>query len=235
MSDQNQTGLQTNFTSEQPPSYYAKMYKRDNLRGGHVIKLGPGNDEAAIDALKAFPGGLQIGGGITADNARFWLDQGSGGVIVTSYVFNNGQIFEERLIKLVSVVGKENLIIDLSCRKKNSDYYVVTDRWQKFTDLRISPESLGYLAKFCAEFLVHGVDVEGKCAGIDKELTVNLANWSPIPTTYAGGVKNLADLKLVKELGNNRIDVTIGSALDIFGGTGIKYVDAVSFCRETTP
>lgn len=235
LSDQNHKGLQTNFTSEHPPSYYAEMYNRDRLTGGHVIKLGSGNEEAAIDALGAYPGGLQIGGGITEENAAFWLDQGAGGVIVTSYVFQDGQVLENRLKKLVSAIGKDKLIIDLSCRKKGDDYFVVTDRWQKFTDMRISPESLEYFSHFCSEFLIHAVDVEGKCSGIDDGLTINLGSWTPIPTTYAGGIKNIEDMHKIKELGKNRLDATIGSALDIFGGKGIRYVDAVTFNHKENP
>ncbi len=235
LSDQDKKSLQTNFTSDHPPSYYAEMYKRDGLTGGHVIKLGAGNDQAATDALSAYPNGLQVGGGINEENASFWLDQGASGVIVTSYVFQGGQVLEERLEKLVASIGKDRLIIDLSCRKKGDDYFVVTDRWQKFTNMRISPESLDYFSRFCAEFLIHAVDVEGKCAGIDAALTINLGNWTPIPTTYAGGVKNIEDMLQVKTLGNNRLDATIGSALDIFGGNGISYEEAVAFNKKENP
>ncbi|HIJ79601.1 MAG: phosphoribosylformimino-5-aminoimidazole carboxamide ribotide isomerase [Desulfobulbaceae bacterium] len=232
LSDERQDFLQTNFSSDQPSSYYAEMYKRDGVFGGHVIMLGPGNEAAARAALNAFPGGLQIGGGITAANAGYWLDQGAAAVIVTSYVFKDGLVHEQRLRELVKAVGRERLVIDLSCRKKGELYYVVTDRWQKFTDLVVSPESLAYFADFCLEYLVHAVDVEGKCAGIAEDLTVLLGEHSPIPATYAGGVKCLDDLLRVKELGRNRLDATIGSALDIFGGTGITYAEAVSFNKS---
>ncbi len=229
LSDQNVDAVRTNFASEQPPSFYAHMYKRDSLTGGHVIMLGPGNDAAAAEALQAYPGGLQVGGGITADNAKEWLSLGASGVIVTSYVFKDGRVFEDRLQKLVSMVGKENLVLDLSCRKKGSEYYVVTDRWQKFTDITINQESLHFFARFCTEFLIHAVDVEGKCAGIDEQLVELLGRMSPVPTTYAGGVKSMADMYRVKELAGNRLDATIGSALDIFGGTGVTYKEAVQF------
>ena len=222
-------GLSTNFSSEKPSSYYAELYRRDKLTGGHLIKLGPGCDQAAIEALQSYPGGMQIGGGINAENAEFWLSQGASHVIVTSYVFQAGRVLTDRLGDLVSRVGRERLVLDLSCRKKEGDYYVVTDRWQNFTELTISPETLAYFSKFCAEFLVHAVDVEGKCGGIAEDLVTALGAWTSIPTTYAGGVKSLDDLYRVKELGHGRLDVTIGSALDIFGGTGISYQEAVVF------
>jgi phosphoribosylformimino-5-aminoimidazole carboxamide ribotide isomerase len=232
LSDQEQGSLTTNFASDQPAAHYAEMYKADRLFGGHVIMLGPGNEAAASEALQAFPGGLQIGGGITADNAAHWLDQGASAVIVTSAVFKDGVVHADRLAELVQRVGKERLVLDLSCRKKGDAYYIVTDRWQKFTQVTISEQSLASFAGHCCEFLIHAVDVEGKCAGIEEELTEMLGRFSPIPTTYAGGVKNLADLYRVKELGCNRLDATIGSALDIFGGTGVTYAAAVAFNRQ---
>lgn len=232
LSDIQQGSLTTNFASDQPASHYAAMYKADRLFGGHVIMLGPGNEAAATEALQTFPGGLQVGGGITADNAAHWLDQGASAVIVTSAVFKDGQVHKDRLAHLVRAVGKERLVLDLSCRKKGDAYYIVTDRWQKFTQVMVSEQSLAYFAKHCCEFLIHAVDVEGKCAGIEEELTEMLGRLSPIPTTYAGGVKNLADLYRVKELGQNRLDATIGSALDIFGGTGVTYAEAVAFNRR---
>ncbi len=222
--------LRTNFTSDLPPAYYAEMYRHDGLTGGHVIMLGAGNEAAATESLAAWPGGLQLGGGITAANAGAWLDRGAAAVIVTSYVFRDGQIFEERLRELVEAVGRERLVIDLSCRKRDGRYYVVTDRWQKFTGVEITPPSLAYFAEFCGEFLIHAADVEGKCAGVAADLVADLAEWTPIPTTYAGGVRDLDDLRLVRDLGRNRLDVTVGSALDIFGGTTITYREAVSFC-----
>lgn len=222
--------LRTNFTSDLPPAHYAEMYRRDALTGGHVIMLGPGNEAAATEALAAWPGGLQLGGGITAANAGLWLERGAAAVIVTSYVFRDGRIFEDRLAELLQVVGRERLVIDLSCRKRDDRYYVVTDRWQKFTGVEIGPESLAYFAGFCSEFLIHAADVEGQCAGVATDLVAALAEWTPIPTTYAGGVRDLADLRLVRDLGRDRLDVTVGSALDIFGGTTITYREAVNFC-----
>ena len=224
-----------NFTSAQPSSFFAAMYRRDGLTGGHVIMLGPGNEEPAAAALAAYPGGLQIGGGITPENAPAWLTRGAAAVIVTSCVFRDGRVREDRLRAMVDAVGRERLVLDLSCRKKGNRYYVVTDRWQKFTEVVIAPDTLQYFSGFCAEFLVHGVDVEGKCAGIADDLVKELGQWSPLPTTYAGGVRNLADLLRVRELGQGRLDATIGSALDIFGGSGITYAEAVAFNqREAT-
>ncbi|NTV12887.1 MAG: phosphoribosylformimino-5-aminoimidazole carboxamide ribotide isomerase [Desulfobulbaceae bacterium] len=224
--------LQTNFSSDLPPAHYAEMYRRDGLIGGHVIMLGGGNEAAATAALAAWPGGLQLGGGITNANACQWLERGAAAVIVTSHVFRDGHIFADRLEALSRLVGRERLVIDLSCRKREGRYYVVTDRWQKFTGVEIGPESLGYFAGFCSEFLIHAADVEGKCAGVATDLVADLAKWTPIPTTYAGGVRDLDDLRLVRELGCDRLDVTVGSALDIFGGATITYREAVEFCAR---
>jgi len=225
-------GLRTNFVSDRPAAWYAELYKRDGLKGGHVIMLGPGNESEARAALGAYPGGLQVGGGINLDNAQTWLEAAASHVIVTSWVFHGGQVDWERLGQLVEAVGKARLVLDLSCRRRGGDYLVVTDRWQKFTDLAMTAENLARLAGFCAEFLIHAVDVEGQCRGIDKELVSKLAQWSPIPTTYAGGAASLSDLETVTQLGQSRIDLTIGSALDIFGGTGVRYEDAVAFNRR---
>jgi phosphoribosylformimino-5-aminoimidazole carboxamide ribotide isomerase len=224
-----QAALQTNFSSELPASHYAGMYRRDNLRGGHIIMLGPDNEIAAREALSAWPEGMQVGGGITADNAVFWLDQGASHLIVTSHVFHDGRLDRERLGRLHRLVGKQRLVLDLSCRWRHDGYYVVTDRWQKFTELRISPAVLAELAAFCDEFLIHAVDVEGKCMGIDTRLLELLAVSVPVPTTYAGGVSSLDDLERIRISGGDRIDVTIGSALDIFGGSGLRYRDVVAY------
>ena len=224
--------LQTNFVSDRPAAWYAEMYKRDGLKGGHMIMLGPGNEPEARAALRAYPGGLQIGGGVNLDNARAWLDAGASHIIVTSWVFRDGQVDWARLAQLVEAIGKARLVLDLSCRRRGAGYLVVTDRWQKFTDLAISRESLEKLAGWCEEFLIHAVDVEGQCRGIDQELVANLAQWSPIPATYAGGASSLADLEAVTRLGQGRIDLTIGSALDIFGGSGVRYTDLVAFNRR---
>ncbi len=232
LSDTSASSLQTNFASSHPSSYYAEMYKRDGLTGGHVIMLGPGNVEAATEALAAYPGGLQIGGGITTENSASWLEKGASAVIVTSYVFKDGLIHEDRLRHLAREVGTEHLVLDLSCRKKGDDYYIVTDRWQNFTEVVVNKESLDYFSAFCCEFLIHAVDVEGKCAGIEAELAEKLGDWTPLPTTYAGGVKNLADMEQILCLGKGKLDATVGSALDIFGGTTMTYAEAVAFHRQ---
>ena len=226
--------LRTNFVSERPAAWFAELYQRDGLKGGHVIMLGPGNDTAALAALAAYPGGLHIGGGINLDNARRWLDAGASHVIATSWVFRDGQVDFDRLQSLIDAIGKTRLVLDLSCRRKDGEYWVVTDRWQKFTTCALGAESLNRLAKYCAEFLIHAADVEGLCAGIDLELVEKLAKWSLIPTTYAGGARTLADLEEVTRVGQGRIDLTIGSALDLFGGRGVRYTDVVDYNRKLT-
>jgi len=193
--------------------------------------LGPGNEAAACDALAAWPGGLQVGGGITADNACWWLERGASHVIVTSYIFSNGKIDERRLRNLCAETGPQRLVLDLSCRRRPDDdrYYVVTDRWQTFTDAPVERRTLDWLAGYCDEFLIHAVDVEGKCMGVDRRLIALLADWAEIPITYAGGVTTMADLELIRETGRDRLDATVGSALDIFGGTTLTYRQVVDF------
>ena len=227
-----ESGLKTNFVSDRSAGWFADLYRRDDLRGGHVIMLGGGNEAAAREALGAFPGGMHVGGGINAENARGWLDAGASHVIVTSWVFREGRLDRARLDELVARVGASRLVLDLSCRKRGDDYFVMTDRWQKFTEMTLSAETLRDLALSCAEFLVHAVDVEGLCRGIDGALIEKLARWSPIPVTYAGGANSLADLEETSRLGQGRVDLTIGSALDIFGGTGVRYEDLVAFNRR---
>ena len=224
--DEATNGVVTNFQTERSPADFALMYKEDNLTGGHVIALGPGNEKAALSALCAFPGGMQMGGGISPDNAMIYLDAGASHVIVTSYVFSDGNVDMDRLKTLVKAVGKSRLVLDLSCRSRDSAFWIVTDRWQNFTNVPVATETLVRLSRYCDEFLVHGVDVEGKMQGIESELVEILGENSPIPVTYAGGVRNLSDLDRVKKLGQNRVDVTVGSALDIFGGR-ILYRDVV--------
>jgi phosphoribosylformimino-5-aminoimidazole carboxamide ribotide isomerase len=218
--------------SEQPAAWFAQLYKLDGLKGGHVILLGPGNESQAIDCLAAYPGGLQLGGGVNLTNARSWLEAGASHVVLTSWVFQAGRLDRDRLKLLVGSIGRDRLVLDLSCRRRDGRYYVVTDRWQRFTELVIGPETLLDLSHFCAEFLVHAVDVEGLCSGIDEELVQNLGLWSPIPCTYAGGAKTINDLDQVTVLSKGRVDLTIGSALDIFGGSGIRYDEAVAFNRN---
>lgn len=232
LNDQNDRA-EENFVSEQTAAWYAALYKKDGLRGGHVILLNGADSpyygqtrRQAVQALGAWPGGLQLGGGVNPENAESWLDAGASQVIVTSYVFRNGQIQYDNLEKMRNTVGKEHLVLDLSCRKKDGAYYVVTDRWQKFTDVKVTPELLTQLSGSCSEFLIHAVDVEGKASGIERELVKMLGAWEGIPVTYAGGVGKLEDLKLLKELGKGRVDVTVGSALDLFGGC-IPYQNVV--------
>jgi len=225
------TEVVTNFESTNSSGHFARMYMADGLCGGHVIMLGPGNEEAAIEALEAYPGGLQVGGGITPDNALEYLQKGASHVIVTSYVFRNGGLDQERLDALVATVGKERLVLDLSCRMREAKYYVVTDRWQKFTDLEVNEDTLKHLATYCAEFLVHGVDVEGMQCGIMEDLVELLGRCTPIPVTYAGGASTLQDLERVRALGQGKVDLTIGSALDIFGGQ-LEYSKVVEWDQQ---
>lgn len=232
LSDEQPEAVETNFVAEKPPAWFAGLYRQDNLTGGHIIKLGPGNDAAAQQALEAWPGGMQLGGGITAENAEQWIAAGASHVIVTSYVFSKGAINMTRLEKLVAAVGRKRLVLDLSCRKKKNGYYIVTDRWQKFTDVQITAEVLEELASYCDEFLIHAADVEGKCSGIEVGLVEKLGKWSPVPTTYAGGISNLKDLDLIKEKGGGALDFTVGSALDIFGGSGLSYRETIDYCRR---
>jgi len=226
--------VKENFVSERPAAYYAGLYRDDRLTGGHVIMLGPGNEEAARDALGAYPGGLQVGGGITPENAGRWLDAGASHVIVTSFVFEEACFSADRLAALVKAVGSANLVIDLSCRGvPDGGWQVAVDRWRTLTDFKIGLEALDRLAGSCAEFLVHAADVEGKCAGIDGELVALLGEWQGLPVTYAGGACSMSDLERVDEISAGRVDLTIGSALDIFGGSGVRYADCVAWNRRT--
>ncbi|MBQ8412386.1 MAG: phosphoribosylformimino-5-aminoimidazole carboxamide ribotide isomerase [Lachnospiraceae bacterium] len=226
-----------NFVSLLSADYYADMYKKHGLSGGHIIILNPVDSpyyeedvEQARLALQAYPGGLQIGGGITAYNASSFLDMGASQVIVTSYVFKDGQINFDNLKRLKDTVGKDRLVLDLSCRKASGQYYIVTDRWQKFTSVPVTEETLDMLSEYCSEYLIHAVDVEGKASGIEEELATLLGAWGKLPMTYAGGVGSFEDLRKLKVLGQNRLDVTVGSALDIFGGN-MMYEDVISFCN----
>ena len=214
---------QTNFQAEKSAAWYASLYQKDNLTGGHVIQLGSGNEAAATEALAAWPGGMQIGGGIHADNALLWLDRGASAVIVTSWVFHDGTIDMERLNQLVNRIGKNRLVLDLSCRKTENGYTIVTNRWQTFTRETIDHRLLDRLSDYCDEFLIHAVDVEGKCSGIETALVEQLGKWAGIPITYAGGIHSMEDIHLIQTLGKGYIDFTIGSALDIFGGTQLEY------------
>lgn len=227
-----------NFVSEKDGAYYGALYKNVGLTGGHIIILNPKTSphyeedvRQACLALKASAGTLQIGGGITDENAAFFLELGASHVIVTSFVFKDGQIHFDNLKKIHAVTGKEKLVLDLSCRKKDGDYYIVTDRWQKFTNVKLNHALLDELSQYCDEFLIHAVDVEGKSSGIEEELAAMLGAWKGIPITYAGGVSSYDDLEKLKLLGKNRIDVTIGSALDLFGGL-LEFKQVIAYCKE---
>lgn len=227
-------GLKTNFETDRSSAWFAELYKKDGIKGGHVIMLGKGNESAAKAALSAYPGGLQVGGGINAQNAMEYILAGASHVIVTSWIFPEGQLNRTRLDELVKTVGKEHLILDLSCKRTGMidgkpQWKIATNRWQTIIDIEITKETLEDLAKSCDEFLVHAADVEGKQQGMDDDLIRFLAENSPIPVTYAGGAKSLEDLKHCKEISNGKIDLTIGSALDLFGGKGVKYDDCVKF------
>ena len=228
LSDSKDDSLLTNFVSEKPASWFAEKYRNDKALGGHIIRLGPGNDEAASQALSAWPGGMQLGGGISSENAVEWLNRGASAVIITSHVFENGSVHMGRLQKICELVGKEKLVLDLSCRKQNGQYKIVTNRWQEFTDVEVSPSSLDFFSDYCSEFLVHAVDVEGKSSGIETDLAKLLGNWAKIPITYAGGIRDQSDIKSIEKLGNGKIDYTVGSALDLFGGKGLNYSDLIN-------
>ena len=215
----------TNFASEYGADFYAQKYREDGLKGGHIILLNAKDSEyyeatkqQALMALSAYPGGMQIGGGVTAENAAEYITRGASHVIVTSYVFVDGEIHWENLKKLENEVGKEHIVLDLSCRKKDEKYYVVTNRWQTFTNVVVEESLLEQLAEYCDEFLVHGVDVEGKSSGVELELVKLLANWNRIPITYAGGIGSMEDLEAFEKTCEGKLDFTIGSALDLFGG-----------------
>ena len=215
-----------NFVATQDAAFYARLYRQSGICGGHIILLNKAGTsyyeddvEQARLALKEYPGGLQLGGGITADNAKEFLSMGASHVIVTSYVFRNGKVDYDRLEALLHAVGKEHLVLDLSCRKKEGRYYIVTDRWQKFTEEVISKETIEKLQDYADEFLIHAVDVEGKASGVEQELVSMLGEYASIPITNAGGVGSYADVEIIRRLGKNRLNVTIGSALDLFGGT----------------
>ena len=226
------TAPRENFVSEKPPAWFAETFRTDNLSGGHVIMLGKGNEIAAKEALAAWPGGMQVGGGIRPGNAAAWIDAGASHVIVTSALFDaEGKFLPHVLDELVAEVGKENLVIDLSCRRTDRGWTVAMNRWQTLTGLDVTPGTLDALAPFCEEFLIHAADVEGLCGGIDAELVALLGGWGKLPVTYAGGAASMDDVRLVAEAGRGKVDVTVGSALDLFGGSGIRYVDLVAMCR----
>lgn len=214
-----------NFVAEEDAAFFAKLYQKNNLKNGHVILLTPigkphyeETKAQAIQALHAYPGGLQVGGGMNPENAKDYLNAGASHIIVTSYVFQNGVVNHENLKKMVQTVGKEQLVLDLSCRKKDGDYYIVTDRWQKYTNVILNEETLDYFSNYCDEFLIHAVDVEGKSEGFERPIVKLMGEWGKIPSTYAGGVHSIEDIEAIKMIGKSKVNVTIGSALDMFGG-----------------
>lgn len=228
----NDEGADTNFISPYDSAYYAKLYKQHNLTGGHVIALGPNNQDAVIDALQQWPQGLQFGGGVNADNAADFLNAGASHVIVTSALFENDQFSFEKLEALKNITGKDKLILDLSCRRTKDGWNIATNRWQTVTSTQVNAETLATLSEHCAEFLIHAADVEGLQAGIDEELVSLLGQHCTIPVTYAGGARRLDDLKRVNELSNGKVDLTIGSALDIFGGQGITLEECIQWNQQ---
>lgn len=224
-----QDELKTNFVSPHGSAWYAGLYRRDGLSGGHIIKLGPGNDQAARDALAAWPDGMQLGGGISTQNAEEWIGAGASHVIVTSWLFDaQGVFLEQRLRDLVSAIGRERLVIDLSCRRTDQGWTVAMNRWQTLTSLTITPATLDSLAGYCDEFLIHAADVEGMCSGIDRDLVSLLGSWRKRPMTYAGGITSLEDFDLIDRLSGGAMDATVGSALDLFGGHLLRYDDLVA-------
>ncbi len=228
----NDSGADTNFVSHYDAAYYAALYQQHQLQGGHVIALGPGNQEQALLALSTWAGGLQFGGGVNADNAEAFLNAGASHVIVTSYLFENGEFSWQRLEEIKAITGREKLVLDLSCRRTENGWHIATDRWQTITKTAVDERTLHALSEHCAEFLIHAADVEGLQAGIDEDLVSLLGKHSRIPTTYAGGARSLDDLKLVNTLSQGKVDLTIGSALDIFGGSGVTLEQCIAWNQQ---
>ncbi|KAG5943428.1 Histidine biosynthesis bifunctional protein hisB [Claviceps monticola] len=230
--DSSSSALRTNHVSQHPASYFAQLYRDNSLEGSHVIMLGPGNTRPAKEALSAWPGHLQVGGGINDKNAKEWLDAGASKVIITSYLFPEGRFSQSRLDAILEALGgdKSKLVIDLSCRRRGDDsWFVAMDKWQTLTDMQVNRESIQGLEPYCSEFLIHAADNEGLQRGIDEKLVERLAEWCSIPVTYAGGGRHLGDLDLVKKLSDGKVDLTIGSALDCFGGNGVRFDDCVAW------
>ncbi len=228
-----------NFVSGRDAAFFAGLYRDAGLKGGHIILLNAADSEyfeetrrQALDALRAYPGGLQTGGGITPENAGIYLEAGASHVIVTSYVFQNGCIRFDRLEELVKKIGREHLVLDMSCKKYGEHYLVMTDRWQKRTEERVDVSLLRRLGSYCDEFLIHAVDVEGQARGIERDLVSMLGDYAERPVTYAGGIHNMEDLQLIRQLGKEHVNVTVGSALDLFGGT-LKWEEVLAACSRT--
>lgn len=230
-----ESDLKTNYISSHPAGYFAQLYRDADLLGAHVIMLGPGNEAAAKEALAAWPGHLQVGGGITDTNANEWIDAGAERVIITSFLFPNGRFSLDRLKSVLSSLGDDTskLVIDLSCRRKGDTWFVAMNKWQTITEMEITKESISMLEPYCSEFLIHAADNEGLQQGIDTDLIRKLAEWCTIPVTYAGGARTVEDLDLVKQCSDGKVDLTIGSALDVFGGSGAKFEDCVKWNQDS--
>ena len=224
-------GIVENFVSDKPSSFFAQMYKNDDLTGGHISIIGQGNEEQALLALKTYPNGLQVGGGINLENANFFLENGASHIIVTSFIFNRGQLNLKKLEQISSLVGKNRLVLDLSCKKMKDSYFVATDKWQKISDFEVNEKSLSELSNYCDEYLIHSVSADGKHCGVDAELLQNLSKWAKIPCTYGGGIRGIEDLELIRKIGKGKIDATIGTALSIFGGK-MDYKQVLGWFRE---
>lgn len=228
----NDQGADTNFVSSYDAKHYAQLYQQHQLTGGHVIALGSGNKTEAISALSTWPQGLQFGGGINNENAAEFLKAGASHLIVTSYLFEAGEFSWQRLETLKEECGKNRLVLDLSCRKTEGGWNIATDRWQTVTNTAVNAKNLQELASHCDEFLIHAADVEGLQSGIDKELVKLLGEHCTIPVTYAGGARSLEDLNQVQSLSKGKVDLTIGSALDIFGGSGVTLDECITWNQQ---
>ena len=231
----NDEGAEENFVSKKLPSWYAEKFRGNDLQGGHVIQLGPGNLQAAREALAAWPGGLQLGGGVSLENAGEWIEAGASQVIVTSWLFDqDGNFLRDRLKALAEEIGMEKIVVDLSCRQVADGWKVAMNRWQTVTEMVIDLDIIDHLSQYCAEFLIHAADVEGQCSGVDVPLVELLGQWTGCPITYAGGVRGLEDLKLINEASAGRLDATVGSALDLFGGSGVTYDELLAWNAQSS-
>lgn len=231
----NDEGAEENFVSKKSPSWYAGKFRESDLKGGHVIQLGPGNLQAAREALAAWPGGLQLGGGVSLENAGEWIKAGASQVIVTSWLFDqDGNFLRDRLKALAEEIGMEKIVVDLSCRQVADGWKVAMNRWQTITEMAIDLDIIDHLSQYCAEFLIHAADVEGQCSGVDVPLVELLGQWTGCPITYAGGVRGLEDLKLINEASAGRLDATVGSALDLFGGSGVTYDELLAWNKQSS-
>ncbi|KAF6005708.1 hypothetical protein HII12_005282 [Brettanomyces bruxellensis] len=213
------SNLETNFVSEKSSSYYAKLYEEHGIIRTHVIKLGSleENNRVAIEALKAWPKHLQIGGGINDTNAKYWIQQGADKVIVTSWLFPKGQFDKSRLERISQLVGKEHLVVDLSYFDAGG-----VEQGRLLSYSRGTARNSSFMQLMLKAF----------CKGIDQELVAKLAEWCTSPIVYAGGAKSIDDLKLVDKLSHGRVDLTFGSALDLFGGKLVRFKDCCKWNQQ---